>query len=263
MIGYYGKWGSGKTLSLVAEVYRRWIKNPDLVVFTNVPMSFGYHPKKGTELIRYGYSEIIDLQPFFIYAINSPHDILAKETVVVIDESSVVLSSRTFAALPMFMISFLAQARHINTDFLITAQEQWEVEKIVRALTSHWYHCHRVPLLGWITKEKEVIDKEGRIRSRSMTIPLFNVKKFYKFYNTYHIAHFGDHQLKNVEKEHKAPRELSDFLQFAYKETHLKITRVKTKEIPLIQKYRESKVLTNEGIIVKTRDDIFTINCII
>jgi hypothetical protein len=253
MIGYYGKWGSGKTLSLISYVYKRFLKNPDLVVFSNVPMDFGLHPKRGTRLIQYNYSEIMELRPFFIYAINSDHSVLAKETIVIIDEASVVLSSRTFAQLPTFMISFLAQARHINTNFYITAQAPWEVEKIVRALTQQWVYCQRIPILGFITYSKEGISTEGRVMSRSIGFPLLNPRKYFKMYNTYHIAHYGDHQLKEGEKGFKATPKLEEFLDFAYVQPHLRIKPLKSPKKGFFDFLRK-KPITLEQEVFKLRD---------
>jgi len=186
------------------------------------------------------------------------------------------LSSRTFAMLPTFMISFLAQARHINTNFYITAQAPWEVEKIVRALTKEWVYCSRIPILGWIWHTSETISTEGRIMSRSMGSLLLNPKKYYKMYNTYHIAHFGDHQLKDKEKEMKAPPELNDFIDFAYHQPHRENKPLKSKEKGMIEKFidfwklqwhrnlnNHPDHLTKEAVIIKSRDDIFTINGII
>lgn len=237
-------------------------KNPDLVVFTNVPLKFPTH-KRGTELIQYHYSDLLELKPFFLYAINQSHDVLAKHTRVIIDEASVMLSSRTFAQLPAFMISFLAQARHINTDFCFTTQAVGRVEKIVRELTNDWVYCSKIPLLGWITHENETIATDGRILSRSKGSTLFNPKRFYNFYDTYHVINYGEHQEKESEKGIKAPAKLEAFLDFAYVETHDKIERFKSKENGMMDKIKyffkkHAPFLTKESIIIKCRDDIIT-----
>lgn len=264
MIGFHGQWGSGKTLSMVEYAYKRFLKKPELVIFTNTPINFPPHPKTGNSVCKYEYSEIMDLQAFFVYAINNPEYVKNRETLVLIDEASVVLSSRTFASIPSFVISFLAQARHINTDFIFTAQAPWEVEKIVRALTKKWYHCRMIPFLGWILRYSEERTVADKLISKNFSHILTNPKKYFKMYNTLHIANLGDHQLREKERKSKIPAKLNDFIDLTYQEPLILKKRLESNKNSLLQKIKYSFVnlfpnLTDEGKIIDTRDKLFFI----
>ncbi len=259
MIGYYGLWGQGKTLSVVANTYKRFKKNPDLVIFTNLPLDLPPHPKTGQIAKQFYYKKILELRQFFLYAANSPHELLAKETIVIIDEASVVLSSRTFAQLPAFMISFLAQARHINTDFIFTTQGIMRVEKIVRELTEHWIQCKRIPLIGWILHEKQYATLvEGRVYARINKRFLTFPKKYYGMYDTYHLVDFGEHQVKASEKAIKPTRKLENFLISAYESPPAKKTFVNSLKNSielLFSRFTNKK--TPDQMAVEVRDKIF------
>jgi len=262
MIGIYGQWGEGKTLSMVALIHKRFLKNPDIVVFTNVPLQFEPHKKTGKQLKQYIYYELMDLRSFFLYAVNTPHALLANETIVLIDEASVMLSSRTFAQLPTFMISFLAQARHINTDFYFTTQGIMRVEKIVRELTDYWIQCRRIPILHWIIQQKQYATIDlGRVYQRLRSTILYKPKKYYSMYDTYHIVDFGEHQEKQKEKDHQAKPELNEFLVSAYEMSSSGKKTLKTLKIPffenVFQKFSWFIKKNPEKAVIQARDQIY------
>lgn len=211
MIGYFGFRGSGKTLSLVHDMYRRFKANTDLVVFTNTPLLFPEH--KGKKLKQHLFNGLLDLESFFAFALTDGDLLLKKETIVLIDEANLVLPSRLFAKLPSFVLSFLAESRKLNTDIFFTTQHPVRVDKILRELTETWIHCRRIiPHLLHMSYEV-VLSGEGIPIDYESSMPFFFPRRAYGLYDTHHIVGMSDNLLpQQLKKEEK----ISSFIQECY-----------------------------------------------
>lgn len=219
MIIFYGDIGQGKTLAMVDRTYKKWLRNPNLKVFTNTPLNFPLHPKTKKPISAYNFDDLLELRDFFLWANANPREIRKRPTLILIDEASVMLSSRSFASLPMFFRAFMAQSRHLNCDFWATTQGIWRVDKIAREMADFWVYCSKVPYLGWIFKEKRTIDPDTcRIIKRGLPSFIFRPKKVYPLYNTYHMVGYSALQEKVEEQARNmvANEKLNKFLDENY-----------------------------------------------
>lgn len=215
MVGYYGYRGSGKTLNLVADIYKVFIKNPDIIVITNTPLFFPPHPKTQTNLKQYQWTTIEELRHFFEFAMSEGNLVLNKPTIVIIDEANLVLPSRLFSKLPAFFLTFLAESRKLNTEIYFTTQHPARVERILKELTETWIHCQKIPFFGWTKKIEEELSPDGDLIEEFGVSLRFFHKKYYSMYNTHHIIGVRE-DLKNSLPAQVKPME--DFIDFHYRQ---------------------------------------------
>jgi len=214
MIGYYGYRGSGKTLSLVAEVYSVFQKNPDLIVLTNTPFTFPPHKKTGKILSQYHYSSISELEEFFLFCLseNKEH-ILSKEAIVVIDEANLAIPSRLFSKLPPFFLSFMAESRKLNVEIMFTTQHPLRVDLILRELCETWYHCDRLPLFGILRRTEEELTPQATPIASMGSKYMLRPSVFFSYYDTYHIVGMDPSLLP--PKDQKIEK-MTEFLRLNY-----------------------------------------------
>lgn len=187
MLGYSGFRGAGKTRALVGDIYNKFQKNPDLIIFTNTPLTFPKHKKTGKELIQYVYSDIEEIMSFFEYAVLNPDVLLEKESLVVIDEANLVMPSRFYDKLDGSVLAFLAESRKLNTDIFFTTQHPARVDKVLRELTEEWYLCRSLGSMLTI-KLKMILDNAGQPLEQIGRSFMFRPSRFHGMYDTHYIV---------------------------------------------------------------------------
>lgn len=205
MIGYSGFKGAGKTRAMVKDVYKAWLKNPDIVVFTNTPLTFGKHKKTGSELKQFLFDQINDLEPLFLLYRDYPEIALSNMTFCLFDEASVCMPSRFFTKIDEFMLPFLAQARHINVLMLYTTQHPSRVDKIIRELTEEIIF---VKSLGnFLTITHTTLLDPGTCKppqDAAVSMRMFFPKKYNVLYDTHYMVSMSSKLgSTNFEDTHK------------------------------------------------------------
>jgi len=185
MIGYYGYRGSGKTLSMIQNLWREFKRDPDICVITNTPLFFPPHPKTGQTLLQHLFYTVDELQEFFLFAVSEKDRLLSRMTFVVIDEASVAMPSRFFSKIDPFVLPFLAESRKMNVEIFFTTQHPSRVDVILRELTETWYQCSPViGFLPWIRREEQDLSPNGEIVQSFKVDFLIFVKKYWPMYDT-------------------------------------------------------------------------------
>ncbi len=189
MIGYYGFRGAGKTLNAIADLYEQFIRNDKIFIISNTPLYFPPHPKTGNKLRWQRWYDLDELTAFFYYAMKHGDAILEQQTVILIDEASVVLNARFWKNIDPALGAFMFQSRHINVEMVFTTQHPSMVDANLRKITESWYHVEKLKLFGLIStrfstiKEQE-LTPEGTVIDEHGTRHRLNVKKFWKMYRT-------------------------------------------------------------------------------
>lgn len=125
---YVGTFGSGKTLSMVTDCYKKCVRYPQITVVTNLKlMNFPEHTQ--------------------ILPLNKPDDILnaPKNTIVLIDEIGTIFNSRDFASkssLPKILFQHICQCRKRKLQILATTQVWNFLDKQLRDITATVTTCH-------------------------------------------------------------------------------------------------------------------------
>jgi len=211
MIGYYGYRGSGKTLSLVANLWREFVRDPDICVITNTPLTFPPHPKTGQVLLQHLFYTVDELQEFFLFAVAEKDRILTRMTFVIVDEASVAMPSRFFSKIDPFVLPFLAESRKMNVEIFFTTQHPSRVDVVLRELTETWFQCSPViGFLPWIRREEQDLSPNGEILNSYKVDFLLRVKKYWPMYDTHWIVGINPALLpKKTEQQ----RKMDSFLQ--------------------------------------------------
>ena len=126
---YLGKFGAGKTCSMVREVYRYCERYKDLTIITNLKLV--------------NFPEDVTILP-----LNSINDILnaPDNTIVVVDEIGTIFNSRDFMGnkdncLPKILFQHLCQCRHRHMMIFGTVQRWGFLDKQLRDITSDVTVC--------------------------------------------------------------------------------------------------------------------------
>ena len=114
IIGYIGRMGSGKTLSMVRNAYRYY--KAGYTIYSNINLKFPHKP--------YTLQELID------YANNN---VTLKKSVILIDEAHIFLDSRNSGSKRNRVISyFLLQTRKKGCHLYYTTQRFHQIDKRLR-----------------------------------------------------------------------------------------------------------------------------------
>lgn len=186
MICFYGYRGSGKTRAVIRQVYKDWLRNPNLVVFTNTPLFFGLHPKSATKLNQFLYDELENIHALFLYAKLEQGLMLKNNSVVIIDEANLVLPSRLFAKLPTYVQPFLAESRKNNCEIYYTTQHPGRVDTILRDITESFVHCTSIGSVLTICRRYRL--SKGLTEKEKIGSWFFYPEKFNDFYDTNYIV---------------------------------------------------------------------------
>lgn len=117
IVGFVGSMGSGKTLSLVREVYKYYQKG--YTIYSNMNFSFPYEPLTIDKLEEFTNDE----KPFY-------------NCVIVLDEIHILLDSRRSMTRKNLMLSyFITQTRKQRVKMFYTTQRQSQIEKRLRENT--------------------------------------------------------------------------------------------------------------------------------
>lgn len=123
LCGFTGNMGSGKTLSLVSEIYKYY--KLGYKIYSNVAFSFPHEKLTLADLIEY-----------------NQNDYTLKDCVVVIDEAHIFLDSRTSYAKRNLVISyFLTQTRKKSVKLFYTTQKIHQIDKRLRENTDIIIEC--------------------------------------------------------------------------------------------------------------------------
>lgn len=134
---YLGKFGAGKTCSMVRDAYHICCKYPDVTVVTNLKIE---NFPKDTKILP----------------LNSIQDILnaPDNTIVLVDEIGTIFNSRDFAngktkdgegGLPKILFQHICQCRHRHLVIFGTVQRWGFLEKQLRDITSDVTYCTSFP----------------------------------------------------------------------------------------------------------------------
>lgn len=82
-------------------------------------------------------------------------------TLIAIDEINTVFNSRDWSNFPIEVMTMIAQSRHMNIQFLCTAQCWTHVEKTFRDLTNWVYKCKRVNSYYYVSFKYDAYDYEN------------------------------------------------------------------------------------------------------
>lgn len=126
-----GKMGMGKSYTLTYTVYHMRLANPDLPIYTNIPLKL---PGKGP-----------------VYALRGLEDfLLAENGLMIIDELNTVLPSRTWKSAPAVLLYKWSHLRKDGLDLIYTAQHEKRIDTVIRELTTRWVHLSNWQRLGFI-----------------------------------------------------------------------------------------------------------------
>jgi hypothetical protein len=119
---YVGKFGAGKTCSMVQRAYGLASRYKSLTIVTNLQL--------------FGFPEYTKILP-----LNAPDDILnaPDNTLVLIDEIGTIFNSRDFASkdsIPKILFQHLCQCRHRHMMILATSQRWNFLDKQLRDITA-------------------------------------------------------------------------------------------------------------------------------
>ena len=185
IIGFIGKMGSGKTLSLVREIYKYFLKG--YTVYSNFGLSFEHTP--------------IDFSTLYKWVEEQKQ---LDNVVIALDEVHIMLDSRSGMSKKSKTMTFwLNQTRKMGVKLFYTTQYMHQVDKRLRSGTDVFVFCEGV-LINKNSKEyficcNEITDGDASKKD------LFVGNDFYKFYDTNEVIKF----LGNEDANDKEGIELS------------------------------------------------------
>lgn len=171
IVGFVGKMGSGKTLSLTRQVYKEYKRGK--LIISNVHFSFPYKPITIEMLLNY------DLD-----------DSELQNCVVVLDEAHVYLDSRASVSKKNRIISmFLTQTRKKNVHLYYTTQFFDQVDKRLRKNSEVIIQCKstKYKKMTIVFNYWFIRDEYGFIQKRNA----FVGNKFFNLYDTTQVIKFS------------------------------------------------------------------------
>lgn len=171
---YVGKFGSGKTSSLVHDAYERALRYPQLTILTN--MELKNFPKHTKILPLTNYQMIIDAP---------------KNTLIIIDEISTVFNSRDWKTegIPAALLGMLLQVRKERKMIYATAQVFSHVDSLIRGITFSVRECKCIAGRWNIVKVYDAKDYETKINN---TVHQPKLENIYGFIQTNFIRNLYD-----------------------------------------------------------------------
>jgi len=194
---YVGLLGQGKTISMINDAIP--LLERGYKIISNVPFSWKY--KK--EVLQPDYmANARDFKQKLFMAVN---------TVILVDEASIVWSSYDWEKMPVELIMKFAQSRKYGLHFFYTSQGFGHTIKRLRDLTNVVVKCERVDVFGvrmirnlaynpefFDFNMTPPIEMEKKYILRRKIISPFRLQKLYKSYNTYHRVAFNDLQVGDI-----------------------------------------------------------------
>jgi len=183
IIAYIGDIGSGKTLSVVKQLYTRYIKGYD--IYTNFGLDFPEDKKHGTVTS-------LDKQFFSDYT-KSEFNIIRSQ--IAIDEAHVFFDSRNAMMKKNKIFSkFITQSRKRSVDLYYTTQDKspyhfiqsGQVELRLRKLTDYIIFCESHKIKGKTFIINNIYDRYGCLMNKN----IYQGDKYFKLYDTNQIIDF-------------------------------------------------------------------------
>jgi hypothetical protein len=171
MFGYIGQIGSGKTLSMIRDVVRRYEREKGrFQIYSNIHL-------KG---LKYTFLKLEDLM---LWA-QEEHDFKG-ETLMIVDEFHIWMDSRSSMMRKSRIVSyFLLQTRKVGVDLYWTTQFPDQVDKRVRNLSDISIECYHKPRSQWFHN----IIIRRLLRGYSTTVRHFKGEPYFKFYDTREVV---------------------------------------------------------------------------
>lgn len=159
---YLGRAGEGKTSMMVRDAAERFAKQP-VQVYTNMADT------------RF---------PYAVYIADLEELSRVGNGLVILDEASVVLSSRHWQRVPIEVLTMLAQHRHVGLDLWMTAQHENRADTVIRELAGEYIQCKR--FLHWVwmreTDPASKLSVKGRLgRLDTRYLGLYNTHENIEF----------------------------------------------------------------------------------
>lgn len=165
IVGFLGRMGSGKTLSLTRQVYKEYKKGKKII--SNMHFNFVYTPLTLEMLLQYDNEN------------TQLHD-----TVIVIDEAHVYLDSRTSVSKRNRIISlFLTQTRKKNVHLYYTTQSFDQVDKRLRNNSDVLIVCKTLPYKNGLKITYNTLNIKEELGFR-VAKTWFISNKFFNLYDT-------------------------------------------------------------------------------
>jgi hypothetical protein len=185
IIGFIGKIGSGKTLSMVKSAFEKYKKG--FTIYTNFKLIFPF---------KKGYGEIInlDMQFFKDYGKSSLNLLNA---IILIDEAHVFFDSRNAMLKRNKIFSkFVTQSRKRSVDLYYTTQDNsyesfyssGQVELRLRKLTDYIVFCEKVIEKDKLFVVQKIYDNSGAVRESD----IFTGDKYFPMFDTNEVIVFDD-----------------------------------------------------------------------
>lgn len=149
---YSGVPGSGKSLFATYQIIE-WLSAGKNVI-ANFPIDMNFFKRK-RHVGNFVYLPTDEMNPkYFIQFANEHHKKSKKaQTLVVIDEASMLFNSRTWQKADRSdWIFFLANHRHLNFDFIVIAQLDRMLDRQIRGIIETDYRCRAMKAFGIIGK---------------------------------------------------------------------------------------------------------------
>lgn len=170
LIGYVGRMGSGKTLSMVKYAYEKYKKG--YTIYSNIKLNFPYKPYTLTDLLE--------------YANNSTN---FNNSIIIMDEAHIFLDSRNSGSKRSRMISYiLLMSRKRNMHVIYTTQRFHQIDKRLRENSEHINLCsfkkHKRTGIEYI---RNIIITYLEV-GQTMRAIVFKAKPYYKLYDSYEVV---------------------------------------------------------------------------
>jgi len=167
---YTGKTGSGKTLSMIRDIYPRWYRGTD--IYANTFLLFErFGGKAGTNILdnpeNFSWLEHAINWVYFKWCLHRNRNYIPKKRgriiyfeditellevrngIILVDEGQALLEARNWEALPAEFSNKLRQHRKHNLDLYVTTQNLGTIDINLRRLVQVWVHCTDVFALFW------------------------------------------------------------------------------------------------------------------
>jgi len=159
---YTGKTGSGKTKSMIEDIYPRWLRGKD--VYANTLLLFEKFGGKAGSNILDNPENFSSMERFFnrikfwyclkfnkdyvprrrgriIYFEDITELLEVRNGIILVDEGQALLEARNWEQLPAEFSNKLRQHRKHNLDLYVTTQNLGTIDINLRRLVQVWVHC--------------------------------------------------------------------------------------------------------------------------
>lgn len=235
---YTGKTGSGKTFSMVKDIYPQWFKGRDIYSNTKLffekfggkansniidnPENFNY-VEKTLEAIKKKYCSLAkkSYKPKrrgrIVYFDDITELIELKDGIICMDEAQSLLDARNWENLPMEFSNKLRQHRKHKLDLYATTQNMGTIDINMRRLVQRWVHSKDLFALFWIRNpslltlhKKEVKDIDYLYNSvDDLQVPTLTNFYFFihplkkRYYDTLYDIGFKAYKVCYIEKDNR------------------------------------------------------------